>query len=534
MEPGKPQEKTKGVGELLKSAAAALKMRNYPECESICAQALELTEKAKAGDHPSACMALEFMGDALTGMERFAEAALFYKRALEMSDRLFGQDNQVYIQVLFKTAKTYESLSLLEECVPLYERASNLARDHLAYDHPLRDTITEGYAHLLKRVQKRKEKVVEIMDSFRRTKDKMPSFSPGTRVTKEGDEELSLTDEEVASQGGDAVETQKSSHSSNVSAVRGLREKVPITPTSSEATSPLAMVVAAAVLVIGGVVVFFAVQQFMSKPAPPADVSAVTSPSPSGPAATDSGIGAVKQTYSSVDGRKKIKLGERGAILEYGSGEMTLKLGQGSSWDSSKEGEAVTLTEGPNGLIDEQGTVLYPDDAPEHRVRLNMLSVASGLERMFALRGSFPQSADALREMNVEYKNPITGTVEVPVIQNFKGEQGWNPSNPAEKSTFATSFEQGNPWPNEPPLLPGAIHCFVLCKPEESGSATPFRGLVAFIHAGDRNGNILMLENKKAYLLTLTPGGRAATFGLSQLPLVDSSRAVLVIKPQGK
>ncbi|HIA55261.1 MAG TPA: tetratricopeptide repeat protein [Candidatus Melainabacteria bacterium] len=96
-EPDHDDDRAKGVGELLKEAATAIKLRRYAEAEDFCVQALGVLDKASAIEHPSKAMALEFMGDALTGMEKYEEAGRFYKRAMDLSERVFSQENQVYI-----------------------------------------------------------------------------------------------------------------------------------------------------------------------------------------------------------------------------------------------------------------------------------------------------------------------------------------------------------------------------------------------------------------------------------------------------
>lgn len=528
------EDRAKGVSELLRSAALSLKARDYAECERHCAKAIELLDRAKAGDHPSACMAMEFMGDCLIGMERYQEAAMFYTTGMEMADRLFGQENQVYISLLYKLAKSYESLSLLEECDPLYKNASDLARQHLSPEHPLRETITDGYAHLIKRRQKRKDKVVEIMDSFRTTRDKVGTLRPGASQHLElGEEEL--TDEEVETQGERARRKGSASET-------GLRSLRTIETETEKASNMLQYGIAAAALGVVACLVFLAWQYFNRPTAVnPSSTTAATTGTGTKSASPSIDVGAIKKTYTSLDGTKTVKIGENGAILEWGGAEVSAELFRPTAWNSdpaanSKAAVKYTFTESPIGLTDSEGTTLYAEGSPELTIKANMLSIASRLQRMYMLRGSFPQSADALRESGIDYKNPITGAIEVPIIQSDKNEQGWNPNNPFEKSAYEMSFEQGNLWQKEPPLLPGAIHCYVLCKREQKENtivSNPiFKGSIVFIHAGDRNGNLLLNADKKTFLIVLKPGTRTITASSPQ-PLNSETSTAVIIKPRG-
>ncbi|MBA3995462.1 MAG: hypothetical protein C0469_18240 [Cyanobacteria bacterium DS2.3.42] len=525
-EPSHDEEKVRGVGELLKEAATSLKLHRYVDAEDFCVQALGVLDKASAVEHPSKAMALEFMGDALTGLERYEEAGRFYKRAMDLSERIFTQENQVYISIVYKLARTYESLSLLDECEPYFKLADELAKRHLSSDHPLRDSIAEGYAHLISRTKKRREKVVEIMGTFRTAKDR----NAGDRVAQEGDEneDLGITEQTDIHQSQDRQDRQERN---TPPAYKDLREKSTLYNNSSES-----MQLWVTIAMLGVVVWLFYLgfQQFSKRVAP--KPSAVVQDEKV--ALTD-----FVKTYSSLDGKRKLKIanGNRG-VVEFGPTRADVQVFQGDdAWKSgtasaAKDALKLNFVESQLGITDDVGNVLYADDSPEIGIRTAMQSIAKALRNSYLMRGSFPQNADELNQFQISYKNPVTGKVEAPIIQVYRAEQGWNPSNPEEKSTFETSFEAGNLWTNEPPFLPGSVHIFILAgAPNDEPGTTANRSAVAIIKGADRNGTSVKLDKDKAFLIVLTPKSERSTISSTQYPVgLDGSKGAVVTIQTGK
>ncbi len=344
-EPQSDEEKAKGVGELLKEAATAMKLHRYDDAEDFCVQALGVLDKASATEHPSKAMALEFMGDALTGLERYEEAARFYKRAMDLSERIFTQENQVYISIVYKLARTYESLSLLDECEPYFRLADELAKRHLSPDHPLCETIAEGYAHLISRARKRRDKVSEIMDSFRTAKDR----NAGDR-----DAHDSAEDEESNAEQS-AVPPQQERNTAP--AYKDLREKSTIYNNSAES---MQMWITIALLGVGAWVVYLGYQQFSKRVAltPPASVV-----SENKAPLTD-----FVKVYSSLDGRLKLKVGsDSKGVVEIGPTKLDALVIHGTDADAAKamkDALKLEFIESKNCIMDDAGNYLYSEDSP--------------------------------------------------------------------------------------------------------------------------------------------------------------------------
>ncbi len=519
-EPQHDEEKVRGVGELLKEAATSLKLHRYSDAEDFCVQALGVLDKASAMEHPSKAMALEFMGDALTGLERYEEAGRFYKRAMDLSERIFTQENQVYISIVYKLARTYESLSLLDECEPYFKLADELAKRHLSPDHPLRDSIAEGYAHLISRTKKRREKVVEIMGSFRTGKDR----NAGERVAQEGDENEDMESVELK----DLKERQERPERNAPPAYKDLREKSTLYNNSSETMQLWVTIAMLAVVVF---LFYLGFQQFSKRGAPAASTAVQESKVP----LTD-----FVKTYSSLDGKRKLKIasGNKG-VVEFGPTRINAQVfAGGDAWKAgsapaAKDAIKLNFIQSQSYVTDDDGNVLYADDSPEMQTFIAMKSVAKTLRNSFLMRGSFPQNADELNQFQITYKNPVTGKVEAPIIQVYRAEQGWNPSNPEEKSTFETSFEAGNLWTNEPPFLPGSVHIFMLAgAPNDEPGTSANRSVVSIVKGAGRDGAPVKLSEEKAFLIVLTPKSERSTLGSTKFPVAagNSTGAVVTIQ----
>ncbi|MBC7999433.1 MAG: tetratricopeptide repeat protein [Leptolyngbya sp.] len=527
------EEQTQSVGELLKHAAAAMDMRKYGDVEYLCAQALEVLDSSKADDHPSKVMALEYMGNALTGLERYSDAAAFYKLALDVAVRIYGQENQVYISLIHKLARTYESLSLLDESESFYRNANELAARHLSQNHPLRESISEGHAYLVSRMKKRKEKVGEIMHSFRQPKGTSESLENHDNLNTlaaahekqfahSPAPEQELYPSESAEQiDGDEIlpevfEPTQKTQKAEPRDYKGLRTKS--SKYNSSAESMQAVVTGVMVLIgIGlfGVIGVQLYQRFLT----PSATSSADANQPADSAASSQ----YANSYTSVNGKVKLKFGDgdAGQVVVAGK-ELTAKIlhdADINSVDSAlKKPLKINVSEADGALIDDAGNYYYLETSPEAGTINAMKSVSDSMRRAYMLRNTYPLNAQSMKEAQISYKNPITGKSSAPIFHSYSGDQGWNKNNIDEKSTFEESFEHGNMWNNEPPFAPGAVHVFILATDVDAQKNDyEGRGVVAIIKGADHNGAPLKVSKDKAFILVSTPksvrssAGSAAT-----------------------
>lgn len=561
------EDQSVSVGELLKHAAAAMDARKYADVEYLCDQALEIMDREKT-DHPSKVMALEYMGNALTGLERHSEAANFYKSALDVALRMYGQENQAFISLVHKLARTYESLSLLDESEALYRSASELAQRNLSQNHPLRESISEGHSYLVARMKKRKEKVGEIMDSFRpenrstesldnhdnigtlaaaaahqfaqaqpQTQHSQPhlqQFDPSLQFPTSPEFEQSPQFEAPQFAGEGGFENDASSHldggaappeifeptrkpKSELRDYKGLRTKS--TKYNSSAESMQTIVTGCMVLVGIGLVGFIGFQLYQRFLVPP--------PASQAAAGVDATESQYKSIYKSLNGKIKLKFGEGDAgKMEIGSKELTAALlhdADGSTDTAFKKPLRINLSEADGALVDDAGNFYYLDSSPEVATAQAMKSVSDSLRRAYQLRNSMPLTTQAMTEAQISYKNPITGKSAAPIFHSYSGDQGWNKNNPDEKSTYEEAFEKGNMWSNEPPFAPGSVHVFFLTT-DVDAQKNEFdgRAVVAIVKGADHNGAPLKVSKAKSLVIVTTPKSQRSTANLSSLPKVQA------------
>lgn len=521
-------DKVRGVGDLLKEAATAIKLRRYREAEDFAIEALGVLDKASAIEHPSKALALEYMGDCLVGTERLEEAGRFYKRAMDMAEKVHTQESQAFISICYKLARTYESLSLLDECEPYFGLADELAKRHLSRDHPLREAIDDGFAHLISRQRKRREKVVEIMDSFRTTgKEKGASAFVGAEAGEAAQEEEGVEGEDESVVKADAAPVEPA----RPPAYKGLRQK---SAGYEHSTELMTMVISVALLGVGAFCVYYVFQHFAKHAAmPPPKVVEDQKPA----------LTEFVKSYSSLDGKRRLRIAaDKRGLANFGPTNFEVKVFEGGDvWKAASETELknpvkLEYIQSHGNLEDEGGNYLYAEGSPELAVRDAMQSVAKALRNSSLGRGGFPQNADELTQNQITYKNPVTGQFETPIIQVFRGEQGWNRGNPEEKSIFEGNFEAGNLWTNEPPFMPGSVHIFMLAgAPTNDPNVNAHRPSVAIIKGADRNGSPLKIDEDKAFLIVMTPTSERSTPSSSSYPAAPgSSQGAIVTIKAGK
>jgi len=316
--------------------------------------------------------------------------------------------------------------------------------------------------------------------------------------------------EHDAAQGDEDEESESAQHQEAAShhekhspaTYKDLRQKAQLYDTSAETMQT--WIITIVLLAVGAGAVYVGYKQVSKHIAPAPPPAAVEEKS----APTE-----FTKTYSSLDGKRRLKItDDNQGIVEFGTTNLKAQVFQGAdAWKaaeatSMKDPLKLTYVESQGGIMDDAGNFLYAEDSPEMKTRAAMQSVAKALRNGFLLRGSFPQNADELNQAQITYKNPVSGKTEAPIIQVYRGDQGWNPSDPEEKSTFETSFESGNLWTNEPPFLPGSVHIFQMAgAPTDTPGATSNRPAVAIIKGADRNSAPIKVDKEKAYLIVLTP-----------------------------
>ncbi|MBD2102058.1 FxSxx-COOH system tetratricopeptide repeat protein, partial [Leptolyngbya sp. FACHB-261] len=125
------------VSDLLNQTGYYLAQRaQYTEAEPLLAQALELRQRLLGQDHPDVATSLNNLALLYDSQGRYSEAEPLYLQALELRQRLLGQDHPDVATSLNNLALLYDSQGRYSEAEPLYLQALELRQRLLGQDHP--------------------------------------------------------------------------------------------------------------------------------------------------------------------------------------------------------------------------------------------------------------------------------------------------------------------------------------------------------------------------------------------------------------
>ncbi len=244
--------------------------------------------------------------------------------------------------------------------------------------------------------------------------------------------------------------------------------------------------------------------------------------------------------YKSCDNHKSLRLSDKGSALAF-YGKST--RGQ---FKNLTDDDFFTLIMAPPkqrefwfqrrdaGLVDQDGTILYPTGAPELALAKKMESYCNLVAAKYKETKLYPSDAAKLEKIapkEFRYTNPFSGKVDQPIVlyKRFAAaEKSWT-----EKTQF------GQMWSEEPAWKPGAIHCLCLdyCR-------FFIRGFDRDTHplSGTLPGSSFYIELKDGVNLTPTQQGKtvednkdggAASFYISNNPsmqmIVATMRQLVLI-----
>ena len=99
-------------------------------------QALELWQRLLGQEHPNVASSLNNLANLYNSQGRYAEAEPLYLQALELSQRLLGQQHPHVASSLNSLALLYKSQGRYAEAEPLYLQALELRQRLLGQEHP--------------------------------------------------------------------------------------------------------------------------------------------------------------------------------------------------------------------------------------------------------------------------------------------------------------------------------------------------------------------------------------------------------------
>jgi len=108
----------------------------YEEAEPLYEQALELSQRLLGENHPDVATSLNNLAYLYSSQGRYEEAEPLYEQALELRQRNLGENHPDVARSLNNLAGLYSSQGRYEEAEPLYEQALELMKRLLGENHP--------------------------------------------------------------------------------------------------------------------------------------------------------------------------------------------------------------------------------------------------------------------------------------------------------------------------------------------------------------------------------------------------------------
>ena len=122
----------------------------YSEAEPLLVQALELRNRLLGEDHRNVATSLNNLALLYKSQGRYSEAEPLYLQALELYKRLLGEDHRNVATSLNNLALLYDSQGRYSEAEPLYLQALELIKRLLGEDHPYVASSLNNLAGLYK------------------------------------------------------------------------------------------------------------------------------------------------------------------------------------------------------------------------------------------------------------------------------------------------------------------------------------------------------------------------------------------------
>jgi CHAT domain-containing protein/Tfp pilus assembly protein PilF len=135
---------------LIQKALDLSEAGKYEEVIPQAERALEIYERVLGEDHPNVAISLNIIANLYQKTGKYAEAVTLYKRSLEIHERNLGQNHPDVARILHYLGNLYLDIGRYAEAEPLYRRALEINEKALGKDHPDVATGLIDLAHLYK------------------------------------------------------------------------------------------------------------------------------------------------------------------------------------------------------------------------------------------------------------------------------------------------------------------------------------------------------------------------------------------------
>jgi tetratricopeptide (TPR) repeat protein len=259
----------------LKEAQQAFRSGNFAQAEPLYLRALELSERSYGDEHPDTCTCLQNLADTYYSLRRYKDAVPLLRRLLITREKQYGVAHAEVAGVLFKLAKAYEKQGQPQEAESIYRRALRVGEQVYGKESTFVATVLESFAAMLKRAQMRLQEVEQMEERVRDLREKLghhnkitssvlgqfaASIQPGSDQAKEIETSLKMSDKGSDQHETGRLRSLKSKTTGEQPRVSSRFEDTPplATPASSQAQAVATIVLTIGMLALvgGGVYVW--------------------------------------------------------------------------------------------------------------------------------------------------------------------------------------------------------------------------------------------------------------------------------------
>jgi hypothetical protein len=505
----------------LKEAQQAFRSGNFAQAEPLYKRALELTERSYGEDHADTCVCVQNLADTYYSLRKYKDAVPLFRRLLIMKEKQYGVAHAEVAAVLFKLAKTYEKLGMPHESESIYRRALRVGEQVYGKESTFVATILESFSAMLRRAQIRLPEAEQMEERVRDIREKLGNPNRVTTnllgnlsasIPPGSEEAQQLAANARATTGENHFDTGRLRSLKSHSAGSALREEFAAPRPSLSQPQAIALV-CAVVLVIalsGGAVAVYLMNGNKGQSADQQTGAWKALEKLIQPTKKDRGedSSAVLPAliFTAPDLSKQVTLTDRAHAL------MSMR-GVDFKGTYTSEGSQITITpdqqsigyvfkKNAAGLVDQDETVLYASDAGEVMIINKMKLLAHTANRYYRQFGQYSSKVEVMLkgDAGLTYKNPWTQQTMIPEKENILGyDENTSDMNLNDFNNMQSLIRGLGVWRADT-TAPGRIEYY-------RAPAGP-EGDMVFVRGTDRNGNLIHSSKPGLCYMIICAGGR--------------------------
>lgn len=512
----------------IRTAESALSNDNFNVAVPLLNKALLIITESGGKDTKSALACHQKLGECCYQKGDYEDACAHYRECKRIIDILDQVSPETVVLVQQKLSKTLEKAQRFSEAKEASNESLELATELLEPGHPLIPVAYRMHLTLLQKTNAT-SKEIEFIETQMKELEKMP-----VNKVEVSDEVTDHVNYLTGSFNLDNIEKQRQ--------LRQARRKMASARSMASeggrfALKPIGIVLVVLGLVgvgVGGFLIYS-----MSQNSPPAEKKEEVLPKPENlPDLTDKMKELVGKTYASADGLKSISIREYG-IVEYKIGNRTKTL----SWRegapptdllSQIQGtfnnvQSYSIARTKQGFIDNDGTILYDEEAPDLIVVRAMKKVADLAKYYYStFESGYPSKREHFNRLGpaVDLENPLGKGMKPEIrLRNFNKEEGQQVFDQTLKE-----FSSGKalfPEDGKARKHPGLIECMSL-KPYDKEIGE--EGISFLIRAYGTDGKFITGANEASvYVLAQENGSEVNAIEAENLTLpFDEKKSTVV------